>query len=231
MNQSYIYESSKNKELQSEEGIILLPDIYCQTDYSKRTAEEFAAAFNRPVFLLDYFYPATKQANILSESDRDIVHGLMNNFKGDDFASFFEGALSEIKEFYPQLKTFSVIGFCFGGRLAYIAGGSPSVSRVVSFYGGGANTPNYIEGESPIEYFIDKKGQNISTISFFGINDPSISEEDRNNIKELFANAGADFHFYEYDAGHAYFQEGRKNFNEAASKASWDVLNKIFHDK
>jgi hypothetical protein len=55
MKKPYIFESSKNNEFGGDEAIIVLPDIYCQTDYSKRTGEEFASAFKKPVFMLDYF--------------------------------------------------------------------------------------------------------------------------------------------------------------------------------
>ena len=56
MNKPYIFESIKNTELEINEAIVMLPDIYCQTDYSKRTTEDFAEAFGKPVFMLDYFY-------------------------------------------------------------------------------------------------------------------------------------------------------------------------------
>ena len=224
----YIFESKKNKELEAEEGIILLPDIYCQTDYSKKTTEDFAESFKRPVFLLDYFHILTGEANDLDGEEREKAHELMDNLKGEEFRTFFNKAVREIREAYPNLANFSVIGFCFGGRLAYIAGAHPNVSRVVSFYGGGANNP-YIEGQSAVEYLVAQKVANISITSFFGTNDPSIPEDDRQRIKEKFINAGIGFNSHEYDAGHAYFQEGRKNYNEAASSASWEILKQIFN--
>lgn len=229
MNKPYIYESKNNSRFSISEGIILLPDIYMQTDYSKRTVEEFSQAFGRPVFLLDYFYLSTQEANVMTDADRDKAHDLMVNFSGDGFVTFFNQVLKEIKEAHPRLNNFSVIGFCFGGRLAYIAGAHPDISRVVSFYGGGANTSNYVSGKTPVEYLAEKKGKNVSVTSFFGTNDPSIPLEDREKIKNAFTQAGGDFQVYEYEAGHAYFQEGRKNFNEAASRASWDVLKQIFN--
>ncbi|MEK6808996.1 MAG: beta-propeller domain-containing protein, partial [Nanoarchaeota archaeon] len=49
------------------------------------------------------------------------------------FVSFFEKTLNEIQGSYPSITTFAVVGFCFGGRLAYIAGGSDFVTKVISF--------------------------------------------------------------------------------------------------
>ena len=208
----------------------MLPDIYCQTDYSKRTAEEFADNFKRPIFLLDYFFLHTNQANNFNEDDRDEVHSFMQNFKADEFVMFFKKVLAEINEAYPKVLQFSIIGFCFGGRLSYIAGGEKSVLNIVSFYGSGANTTNYVKGKSPIKYLISERtGDDLSVNSFFGVNDPTLSETDRQKIKEELTKAGISYEAHEYDAGHAYFQEGRKNYNTPASQASWEVLRKIFN--
>ena len=225
----YIYESTQNGDLNCAEAIIVLPDIYCQTNYSKKTVEDFALNFRRPVFMLDYFYLYTGKANNLDNEEREKAHELMQNLDPKEFTGFFEKALREIKEQYPKLNKFTIIGFCFGGRLAYIAGTSKSVSGVVSFYGGGANNPDYVGEQSAVEYLISKKGMNVSVTSFFGTNDTSIPEDDRQKVKEKFTNAGIDFGSYEYDAGHAYFQEGRKNYNRVASQASWEILKHIFN--
>src|SRR3989344_4629983 len=196
MNQPYIFESNKNSELGGSDAVIMLPDIYGQTDYSKRSVEEFADAFKKPVFILDYFYLITNKVNNFTEVDREKAHSLMQNFKGDDFVTFFKKVLGEIKEVYPAITQFIVIGFCFGGRLAYIAGGEDRVCKVVSF---------------------------------FGTQDKSIPESDRQRIKEEFAKSTIVYESYEYNAGHAYFQEGRPNYNAPASQASLEVLQKVLN--
>lgn len=229
MNKSYIYESSKNKEFSGNEAIILLPDIYMQTDYSKRTAEEFATAFMQPVFMLDYFYIYTGVVNDLENSPQGTAQNLAQNFKADKLMPFLKDCIFEIKKSYPNIEKFSVIGFCFGGMLSYIAGGNPQIDKVISFYGGRPNAENYILGESPIDYLISqRKGSDLIVCSFFGTQDPSIPEQDREKVRAKMEGAKMNFNYHEYDAGHAYFQKGRKNFNELASKASWEVLRKIF---
>lgn len=230
MKKQYIYEAKNNKDIKNDKAIIMLPDIYCQTEYSKHTAEEFSSAFDMQVFILDYFYLGTNKANNFNENDREEVHALMENFKGGEFVDFCKKVMLEIKELYPNIKKFIIIGFCFGGRLAYIAGGEDSVFKVISFYGGGANTPNYVEGITAVEYIANKKkGRTLSVDSFFGINDPSIPEEDRIKIKETMSEGGINYVSHEYNAGHAYFQEGRKNYDAYASQQSWEVLKKMLY--
>jgi len=226
--QPYLYESSKNKELAEDEAIVVLPDIYCQTDYSKRTVEEFTDVFKRQVFMLDYFYLSTGQANVLAETDREQAQSLMKEFDANKFVPFFKKVLEEIKEVYPAIKKFVVIGFCFGGRLAYIAGGEKEVSKIIPFYGGGALTPGYVEGKTSIDYLISKrKSDNLRVASFFGLNDQSIPESDRQEVKDKLTQAGIEYSGHEYNAGHAYFQEGRLNYNPEAHEASWSVLHQI----
>ena len=225
MQKPYIYESSKNKDLFGEEGIIMLPDIYCQTEYSKKTVEDFANSFKKPVFMLDYFFLGTNEANNFSSEEKEKAHSLMQNFDPNAFVLFFKNILGEIKESYPQIKKFIVIGFCFGGRLAYIAGGEKGVSKIFSFYGAGPFTPNYINNETPVDYLISKRANSdLSVHSFFGTKDSSIPESDRQQIKEKLSLADIYYEGHEYDAGHAYFQEGRSNYDEQASKDSWEIL-------
>jgi dienelactone hydrolase len=229
MDKAYIYESAKNNQLSGSEAIVMLPDIYCQTDYSKRTVEELATAFNKPVFMLDYFFLSTNQVNNFNENDRESVRKLMQDFKGDEFVTFFRKVLEEIKQAYSHITQFTLIGFCFGGRLAYIAGGEKDVSRIISFYGAGSNTPNYVSGQTPIEYLVSKRKEDVPQVtSFFGINDTSILEADRQKIKEELKQGGVIYDSYEYNAGHAYFQDGRPNYSIPASQASWEVLRQIF---
>ena len=230
MNQPYIYESVKNKEFSGNEAIIVLPDIYGQTDYSRHTTEQFAEVFNKPVFMLDYFYPLVKKVTSLSQDEGEKAKELMNKLKGDEFVTFFEKALSEIKETHPAIQKFIVIGFCFGGRLAYIAGANEKVSGIFSFYGAGPYTPNYVFGKTPIEYLVLKRTESdLRVDSFFGVHDLSISEPDRHKIREDVTKAGITYEAHKYHTGHAYFQEGRKMYDSEASKASWEVLKRKLH--
>lgn len=230
MNQPYIYESNKNQEVAKNfEAIVVLPDIYCQTDYAKNTVNEFAEEFGRPIFLLDYFYIGTNQVNCFGEQDSDQVHKLMDGMIGDQFVVFFQKTITEIQQAYPSITQITVIGFCFGGRLAYLTSINKHVKSIVSFYGAGAHMPGFIAGKSAIEYLVSSRARDVDlrVTSFFGTQDESISETDRMRTQSELVNAGINYQGYEYDAGHAYFQEGRPNFNKAANKSSWEVLRKI----
>lgn len=216
----------------AESAIIVLPDIWGQTDYSFLTLKQLTQKFQRPCYMLDYFYEITKAPSKFDPvNDEAKAIGLMNTMHGEDFMTFFKIAVEDIKAAQPKLKELIVIGFCFGGRLAYLSGMVKEVTKIVSFYGAGAHTSNYYQSQTPIEALIDARQNNSSlqVLSFYGKQDESISEEDRKLTSKLLTQASITYEAKEYDARHAYFQPGRPNYNEEAAKNSWQVLEKFIN--
>lgn len=203
----------------------MLPDIWSQTPYSVDTAAQFVEKFGMPVYVLDYFYQLTGKVNSFNpQTDQAIAPELMAKMTGEDFVAILDRALEDIKLNQPKLESITVIGFCFGGRLAYLSGLSSEVKKIVAFYGAGAHTDNYYEGKTPIEALckIRRNDQSLSVLSFYGLQDGSIPESDRQLTAKAFKDAGINYTQKIYDAGHAYFQPGRADmYKEAAANASW----------
>lgn len=223
---NYINLYGPNKE--SAQAIIMLPDIWSQTSYSAETATQFAQKFGMPVYELDYFYQLTGRANSFNpQTDGAVAPELMNKMTGEDFINIFNKALTEIKANQPKLESITVVGFCFGGCLAYLSGLSSEVKKIVAFYGAGAHTANYYQGKTPIEALCEIRlaDQSLKILSFYGSQDGSIPEADRELTAQSFKNAGINYAEKVYDAGHAYFQPGRADmYNEVAANASWKDL-------
>jgi carboxymethylenebutenolidase len=146
---------------------------------------------------------------------------------GQDFVNIFSKALKEISSSQPQLESIFVIGFCFGGRLAYLSGLNSTVKKIVSFYGAGGHTPSYYQDKAPIEALCQerKEDESLDVLSFYGNKDGSIPEADRQLTSQEFRNAGINYIEKIYDAGHAYFQPGRDSYDEPSAVASWQDLD------
>ena len=212
----------------SSNAIIMLPDIWGQTAYANDTATQFAARLGLPVYVLDYFYQLTGQVNNFDPlADQAIATGLMAKMTGQDFLNIFSMAVEEICSSQPQLKSIIVIGFCFGGRLAYMSGLDSKVKKIVSFYGAGAPTPSYFQDKTPIEALCEARNEDesLDVLSFYGNKDGSIPEADRQLTSQEFRNAGINYTEKIYDAGHAYFQPGRDSYDEPSAVASWQDLD------
>lgn len=219
------------KDDEAELAILLIPDIWGLTNYNQETAQNFANKYQRPCYILDYFYQLTgKQSRFDQSSDGTIAVGLMNEMTGEDFVAIFNKAISEIKANQANLKSISVVGFCFGGRLAYLTGLEKMVDKIVSFYGAGAVKPDFYQGKSAIKTLCATRAgdKNLKVLAFYGTNDDSITESDRETTKNALQDSQIAYEQHEYQAGHAYYQEGRPSYNRLAASQSNSELDKLF---
>lgn len=215
---------------ESTSAIVLIPDIWGVTDYTTATAQSLASKYQRPVYVLDYFYELTGKANKFNPAtDSELATGLMAKMTAQDFNKIFEMALVGIRKAQPSISDLAVVGFCFGGRLAYLTGLHGLVNKIISFYGAGSVNTNFCGGESVVEALCKerKTDSRLKVLAFFGTEDHSIPKDDRQAIGQLFANSSISYEAHEYPAGHAYFQQGRDSYDSVASSSSWKDLDKF----
>lgn len=151
----------------AEQAIIVLPDIWGQTDYSFLTLKQLTQKFQCPCYMLDYFYALTKRPNKFNpETDEAKAMELMNTMRGEDFMEIFITAMDDIEPAQPKLKDLIVLGFCFGGRLAYLAGLSKTATKIVSFYGAGAHTQKLLSKTKLQSKLSAKSAKMISSLVY-----------------------------------------------------------------
>ena len=226
MNKPYLYANTTHI---ANKAVIVLPEIFGITDFIRNTTDRFAEEFRLPAFTLDHFYSVTGKAEVFDYyGDYSRNMEVMNNMKGEDFYKLFQQGLGDIQVEYPGIIEFTVAGFCFGGRLAFLAGMDERVSKVISFYGGQPHMPNYYNGKSPIEALTDARAaSNLEVLAFYGGQDESIPATDRVKTKQILASANISYAERVYEqAGHAYFNDSRtERYNADAAKESWEVIN------
>jgi len=219
--------TSENHE--AEQVLLLIPDIWGLTEYNQSTAQSLAIDYARPSYILDYFYQLTNQPSIFDSSiDSQTAPGLMEKMRGEDFVEIFNKAIIQIKLNQPKLKSIQVVGFCFGGRLAYLSGLEKLVDKIIVFYGAGALKPDFYQNKNVIETLCQARAgdQNLKVLAFFGSQDQSIPANDQASIQQSFESAKISYEHHEYNAGHAYFQQGRPSFDsDAAQKSKHDLDN------
>ena len=206
----------------------MLPDIWSLTDYAATTAQALSRRYQQPCYTLDYFYQLNNKANNFDpQTDQAEAVGLMAKLTGEDFIEIFESALEEIQKAQPQLVELTVLGFCFGERLAYLSGLSKKITKIISFYGAGAHTPNFYQGHTAIEALAMARGGDTSlrVLSFYGSEDASIPEPDRAKTALELQKAPISYTAKQYLAGHAYFQQGRDSYVQPAAEKSWQDLD------
>ncbi len=230
MTNDYLYSSPSNSQYESANtAIVILPDIFGLTEYAKATCEEFSKQFRLSVYMYEYFYSLNSQANVFAPEAMDEAVEMMDRMKGEDFVLPFVDVLQTIQTENSNITEFTVVGFCFGGRLAYLSGIDNRVKKIISFYGAGAHQPDFYNSKTPIEALSGarKMDSSLQVMSFYGTQDASIPLVDREKTSEALAAAHIHYQADDVDAGHAYFQQGRPNYNQEAAHQSQIVLSEF----
>jgi carboxymethylenebutenolidase len=112
-----------------------------------------------------------------------------------------------------------IIGFCVGGRIAYLgAAACPGLSCAVSYYPGRLMAP-FGEGPAPIDLTSKIK---IPVMGNFGGKDQNPSPEDVTKLEAAVKAAKVTYDFKSYpEAGHGFNCDERGSYNKAAADDAW----------
>lgn len=157
-------------------------------------------------------------ARIRSLHDREILQDV-------------DAAIAYLRELRaPHVHSIAVLGFCMGGRAAYLAAASrDAFNLALIFYGGNIRTA-WVGGPSALSLTAQI---GCPVLGFFGRQDKNPSPADVAAISAELARHGKPHDFRMYDAGHAFL-----NFNDPprycahAARTAWSdclaLLNKHF---
>ena len=122
----------------------------------------------------------------------------------------------------PPAGPAGVVGFCMGGRAAYLlAAASARLQAAVAFYGGNTRVA-WGEGEPPFERLGEIR---CPVLGFFGGRDSNPSPEDRDAIDAELTRHGVEHRFHSFaGAGHGYmdFTNATRYHTESAAD-SWPL--------
>lgn len=118
-------------------------------------------------------------------------------------------------------RRIGIIGFCMGGRVAWLmAAANPGLRAAVIYYGGNIMVPWGPNEPSPYE-----RAREIGCpiLFHFGAEDENPSPADREKLEAALARHGKPHEFYSYaGAGHAFMNfTSAERYRAAAAEASW----------
>ena len=122
------------------------------------------------------------------------------------------------------------IGFCSGGRQAFLSGIDAGVDAAVDCYGAFV-TGNRPEGH-PLKVvpLTDRVGElACPVLGLFGVEDKYPSPEHVAELEQLLVEHGKTFEIHSYaDAGHAFFAVDRPSYRVAAANDGWQRIAAFF---
>jgi len=227
LNPDFIYQNSEY--MATNKAIIILPEIFGINQNIRNIVDNFAKEFNLLTAAIDFYYPIDGQKHDLDyTTDLQLAIDLKSKTEAGDFIKIFTDTLDGIQKKYPNIAEFSVCGFCFGGKLAFLAGLDNRVTKIFSFYGAGSNQVFY-QNKSVVQVLAETRKNDSKLIikSFFGDNDSSISKEDRQITNQILTENGLGYQEFGFNAGHAFFRIGGQNYDKQSSDTSLEVVRKV----
>lgn len=129
----------------------------------------------------------------------------------------------------PQVQQTGVglIGFCFGGHVAYLGATLAAVKATGSFYGAGIS--NWCPGEEKAATLEFSKDINGEIYCFFGKEDASIPLEQVAEIEAELQRHQISHQVFRYDnAGHGFCCDRRASYEPNAAADGWKKVTDLF---
>ncbi len=123
-----------------------------------------------------------------------------------------------------------VMGFCFGGHVAYLSACELPVAAAASFYGGGiaVGAPGD-EAPATVDRTAKIQGR---MLCLFGENDTYIPADEVTRIDAALSSAGTRYDLQVYPGvGHGFFCDARGDHDEASAADAWARVKTLFAEE
>jgi len=136
------------------------------------------------------------------------------------------GALNYLRGLDPSNGKVGVIGFCSGGRQAFLAGTSLPLDAAIDCYGA------FVVGEPPagmpwkVGPIVDRAANlNCPLLGLFGVEDARPSPADVETLAQALKANDKEYEFHTFEnAGHAFFATDRPSYRPAAAVEGWELI-------
>jgi len=168
-------------------GLVLFQEIFGVNEHIRAVAEQYALD-GFVVLAPDLFWRQAPRVELGYEgAERERAMALMKAADPKQLAEDVRTSVAALRG-RPEVSADSrvgAIGYCLGGRLAYVAAATASVDAAVCYYGGG------------IQSQLDLAPQVACPVQFhYAGDDPNIPPEAVDKVRAAFEGRDAEFHLY-----------------------------------
>jgi carboxymethylenebutenolidase len=139
------------------------------------------------------------------------------------FVGDMAGAIEYLRSQAYTTDKVGAIGYCSGGRQAYIAAANLPLNAAVSCYGGRiVVAEENLDPGHPVAPIAMTKDISCPILCLFGAEDANPSPADREVIEKALTEHGKSFECVTYEnAGHSFFSVDRPAYRVEAANAGW----------
>ncbi len=193
-------------ETGSGPGIVLLQEIFGVNDYIRGVADYYAEE-GYVVIAPDLFWRIEPGVELgYAEADVQKGRGYKQQFDVDKALEDIAATVAALRALPQCVGKVGALGFCLGGRLAYLTAARTDVDCAVGYYGGG------------IEQSLGEAGQiACPLVLHFGAEDKSIPMEAVAQVQAAFADRDdVEIHIYP-GAGHGFSAPARASYDKPSA--------------
>jgi len=196
-------------------GLVILQEAFGLNDHIKDVTRRFAAEGYYAV-APDLFHRSSTRT--VPYDDVRAAIGMILQLSDDMVMDDVNGAIQHLRT-VPGVGKIGVVGFCFGGRSAYLAATrSAELSAVVGFYAAGTADPR--NPAAPVTRTADITAP---VLLLCGGQDRMFPREQVETIEQALSQQSKEHLVKVYaEAGHGFFCDARpENYNSAAADDAW----------
>jgi carboxymethylenebutenolidase len=187
-------------------GVVILQEIFGVNGHIRSVVEQYALA-GYVALAPDVFWRSERRVELGYEgADREKALALLQKTDVERTVADLGAAARTLKSRTETAGKIAAVGYCFGGRLAYLMAANGAVDAAVSYYGGGIQ--NLLDRADKIQ---------VPMLFHYAEQDTGIPLEAVEQVKARFAGRpDADLHVYP-GAGHGFNCTDRSAYDQQAS--------------
>jgi carboxymethylenebutenolidase len=209
-------------------AVIVIMEAFGVTSHIEKVCDQYAA--NGYVAIAPALYHRQHPNPKLGYDEMPAVQEYMGALRDDELVEDVNVAIDYLQNKYPRTagQKIGIVGYCVGGRIAYLAATSCAGISAASVYYGGRILVPFGDGSAPNDL---TSNITIPVMGNFGDDDTNPSPDDVKTIDAALTAAGVTHDFKSYPgAGHGFNCDDRGSYNaEAATDAFTRTLG--FFDK
>jgi carboxymethylenebutenolidase len=197
-------------------AVIVVQEAFGVNPYIERVTERFAGAGFDAVAPA-FFHRAG--GGTAPYDDFAQVIPLYAELTDDGILMDLDAAFAHLGSLGHALESIGVVGFCFGGRVTFLAAARRRFGAAVGFYGGGIVTARFPQFPPLVE---ESDSLQTPWLGLFGDQDGSIPVEDVETLRTALVGAPVATEIVRYGASeHGFFCEERPSYDPIASADAW----------
>ncbi|MCL5283391.1 MAG: dienelactone hydrolase family protein [Armatimonadetes bacterium] len=199
--------------------LLVLQEAFGVNAHIRQVAERFAAGLGYLAIAPELFHRTAPGI----EGDYNDFTGVMEHVRAlteEGMSADFTGVYNWIRgQEAVDCEMVGAVGFCMGGRAAFLCNSVLPLKAAVSYYGGGI-APGLL-GRAP--------AMQGPILLFWGGMDQHIGPEQRRAVSDALCDAGKKYVAVEFsDAQHGFFCDVRPSYNPDAAIQSWALTVEFF---